>query len=580
MTANTTYTATYSSAVRSYTITWVDGNGKTLKTDTVAYGETPSYTGDTPAKTATAQYSYEFNHQWSPAVTAVDSDVAYTAQFDSTVRSYTITWKDNNGTTIGTTTVNYGEMPSHTAPTKPATAEYTYTFANWTPTLQTVTGEATYTASYTATKNQYTVKFVDEDGTELSSAQYDYGTAAADIVHPDAPTKAADAQYTYPFAGWNPAVAEVTGNATYTANYTSTVNTYTVTWKNNDGTVLATDTNAAYGTMPTYSGTTPTKSATAQYTYTFDKWSPVVSKVTGNAEYTATYTSTVNKYMVTWTNADGTVLETNEVPYGELPKYGGTVPEYEDTTQYSYTFVGWEPKIVHVTGNAVYKAVFSTETNSYTVRWLNYDGTVLRTDDDVPYGTVPTYEGAEPEGPYSEMYDYTFSGWDREITAVVGDASYTAQYDSMRTGYQIFVDNYTRNKAVTSLVSGKYYKNTVTFTVSANLASVVAIKNPDESYTRLYGTKIDDTTYAFTVDITDSDVYVTIALKGDATLDGKVNSKDAQFILRVSAKYETMNKLEELVGDVDVNGRIRSKDAQYASRVAARYETYAWDTKA
>ena len=78
------------------------------------------------------------------------------------------------------------------------------------------------TATAWAQETKYTVTFVDEDGTELSSAEYDYGTAAADIVKPADPTKAPTAEYTYTFSGWTPTIAEVTGDATYTATYSET----------------------------------------------------------------------------------------------------------------------------------------------------------------------------------------------------------------------------------------------------------------------------------------------------------------------------------------------------------------------
>ena len=84
------------------------------------------------------------------------------------------------------------------------------------------------------TKNQCTIKFVDGDGTELSSTTYDYGTVAADVVKPDDPTKADDGNYAYTFTGWTPAIEDVTSNATYTATYNSTALAhYSITPKSN-----------------------------------------------------------------------------------------------------------------------------------------------------------------------------------------------------------------------------------------------------------------------------------------------------------------------------------------------------------
>ena len=138
--------------------------------------------------------------------------------------------------------------------------------------------------------NKYTITFVDEDGTTVlkEATAYDYGTAAADIVKPADPTKAADAQYTYTFAGWTPEIVPVTGDATYKATYSTTVNEYTITFLNDDGTVLQSGL-VAYGATPAYTGETPTKAATAQYTYTFVGWTPEIANVTGNATYTAQY---------------------------------------------------------------------------------------------------------------------------------------------------------------------------------------------------------------------------------------------------------------------------------------------------
>ena len=68
-----------------------------------------------------------------------------------------------------------------------------------------------------------------------------------------------------------------------------TIDTFTITWKDYDGTVLETDTDVAYGTTPTFDGETPKRDNAGNIKYTFNGWTPEIDTVKGATTYTATY---------------------------------------------------------------------------------------------------------------------------------------------------------------------------------------------------------------------------------------------------------------------------------------------------
>ena len=66
------------------TVTFVDGDGKTLQSGVVPFGEKPEYKGETPTKKATEKYTYTFK-EWSPEIVEVaQKETTYTAQFTET----------------------------------------------------------------------------------------------------------------------------------------------------------------------------------------------------------------------------------------------------------------------------------------------------------------------------------------------------------------------------------------------------------------------------------------------------------------------------------------------------------------
>ena len=343
-----------------YTIKFVNEDGTELQSGEVAYGEMPVYTGKTPTKAATAQYTYTFAG-WDPEITEVTEDATYTATYSVTTNKYTITFVNEDGTVLQSSEVAFGEVPKYSGktPEKKADAQYTYTFDSWDKEIVPVTGDATYKATYSKTVNQYSVTFVDFDGTVIKDAvKYDYGTPVDSIVKPDDPIRKPDAEFTYTFVGWTPEIRDVTADVTYTAVYSSEKNKYTITWLQDDGSLID-QTIVEYGETPVHAD--PKKEATAQYTYNFAGWDKEIVPVVGEATYTATYSVTTNKYTITFVNEDGTVLQSSEVAFGEVPKYNGKTPEKKEDTRYIYTFSGWTPEIVAVTGNATYTAIFSVK---------------------------------------------------------------------------------------------------------------------------------------------------------------------------------------------------------------------------
>ena len=457
VTKNTTLTAVYTNKPQTETITYHYNFGDSTKTFTDS-----GYPKNTTATVKslegvgfTAPTGYEFLG-WA---TAQDSNkIEYAAGapvfVDATgdnnlyavwqVKTYTIKWVNWDDSEVRTDTeVPYGtELKAPEDPTREADAEYTYTFASWTPEIETVTGNATYKATYTKEANTYTLTYDLDGGEWENDTTYTYPKKYNEEVEVKAdPTKEG-----YTFAGWTSAEVKVENgkftmpakNVTLTAKWN--INKYTVTWKNDDGSVLRTDKNVEYGTMPNY-GANPTKAADAQYTYTFKGWTPEVSKVTGNAVYTAVYEKTTNKYTVTWKNDDGSVLRTDKnVEYGTMPNYGANPTKAADA-QYTYTFKGWTPEVETVTGDATYKATYTKEANTYT---LTYDLDGGEWENDTTY-TYPKKYNEEVEVKADPTKEgYTFVGWmSAEVEVVNGKFTMPAKDVTLKAQWKANIYNVT-----------------------------------------------------------------------------------------------------------------------------------------
>ncbi|MBO4788482.1 MAG: hypothetical protein J5531_06225, partial [Lachnospiraceae bacterium] len=310
------------------------------------------------------------------------------------------------------------------------------------------------------------VQFVnaDEDQTVLATTKGFVGKAPK--YTGDTPTKKETDAETYTFDGWAygeatyasddlPTITEdMTGPIIFTAAYGVEPKQYEVTFYDEDGkTVLLETATYDYGTKPEDIATpekTPTKKADDQYTYEFEGWDPDLAEVTKNAAYTAKYKKVLKEFTIKFVNEDGEELQSTKVAYGTKPTYAGTTPTKEETAQYRYVFDGWTPEIVEVTGEATYTAKFAEKTKSYTIKFVNEDGTELQSSA-VDYGKKPEYTGATPTKAADSQYTYTFKEWSPEIVTVTGEATYKATYDKK----EISADDPVEEKGEYQLIGDK-----------------------------------------------------------------------------------------------------------------------------
>ena len=74
---------------------------------------------------------------------------------------------------------------------------------------------------------------------------------------------------------------------------------------------------------------------------------------------------------------------------------------------------------------------------AYSVKYLNYDGTLLY-EKDYSEDVVPSYEGVLPTRPTDERYSYVFNGWQGVVSDAQNVICYEATYRLIPQIYQVF----------------------------------------------------------------------------------------------------------------------------------------------
>ena len=213
----------------------------------------------------------------------------------------------------------------------------------------------------------------------------------------------------YEFTGWNTAAdgsgtaytdkQEVTlsENLTLYAQWSQSV--FTVTFVDENGTVLGTQTVASGTAWADVIKPEPTKTG-----YTFAAWIGSPETVTADVTVTASYS--INQYTITFDTAGGSAIA------AITQDYGTAVTAPADPTKEGYTFDGWDKEIPATMPAENITITAKWKVNQYTITFDTAGGSAIDpiTQD---YGTAVT----APEAPTRE--GYTFDGWDKEIPATM-----------------------------------------------------------------------------------------------------------------------------------------------------------------
>ena len=362
----------------AYEVTFKNWNDEILIVKLVPEGTNcadPIKTGEieTPTRPGDSSYVYTFLGWTGAGLNNVKSDRTVTASF-SQVQSYTIQFQNWDYSVLLTLYLQYGaQIPDPllanliSTPVRPDDTTYEYAFRTWSGlnkdgSFPTVTGNKTFVATYSQTV-YYRFTFVDYDNTVLLTEKHYARETVTDPVKSgrlQEPTREADETYQYFFWKWNYEFPRTAGgHLTIKAMYRTDA-VHTVKFVNWDSTVLDTQlvADGFSAEDPIASGriSTPLRSSTAAYDYTFYKWNTTFTDITADKTITAQYTSTTRKYNVTFMD-ETTELGQSLTTYGTaamIPSW----PEKPGDDAGKYFVKSWNPSITNIVAETTTYAVW------------------------------------------------------------------------------------------------------------------------------------------------------------------------------------------------------------------------------
>ncbi|MCR5790790.1 MAG: hypothetical protein K6G83_12955 [Lachnospiraceae bacterium] len=332
-----------------------------------------------------------------------------------------------------------------------------HTFKRWEPELcETVGGDQDYVAEYELTEENkavYNYVWKDYDGEILKETSGYLDTV--DITVPEVPERPEDTEYQYQFKEWLPCDTlesayekwkeegadisrqiTVENIATYLA-YEKEEMMYTVLFRDYDGSMIRED-SICFG-APLSCPQDPARESDNEYAYVFRGWVPEPEAVcTKSVVYTAVYERTAlpKSYTVTFLDWNGRILSQKSYENGMrilLPDE----PVRKEDDRFSYSFDGWKPCVNETcVKDMVYTAKYlktsKAENCPYTVTFLDYDGSVISSEEYMngEEVSIPGSPARSSEG----FFSYKFRKWVPEVSQkAVQDTVYTATYTRLLT---------------------------------------------------------------------------------------------------------------------------------------------------
>lgn len=445
-----------------YTVVFINWEGSVLDTVKVEDGHQAVYNGETPTREPNEMYTYEFDGWTTGSEDAnlenVTRNFVATANYNEVIRTYTITFTDDDDKVISTLAdVPYGtdlrasttfSIPSNEDAYMESTPKYDYTFIDWDQYLNRVYSDMTVKGIYKKSIRRYIVQFIN-NGSVISTQEIEYDQ------YPTLPAgnifnglKNETVKWNFTFFSWqvldvdttvdgeegdidaddgtdyrytventdglevlNPENIQVHGVITYTAVYTRIIQQYVVKFLNEQGEQSAlAEITVPYGTNMSERDDVPTASKTSdkKFHYHFSGWSQDLSKIDSNITVYAKYSKENIKYLVRFFND-----EEKQEPLGEYEVFFGEStptpdnPTKKSTMQYDFEFNGWKGGTLScIEDHMDMIAVYSRYTRSYVVTLFNLATRELISTGEFAYGMKITTK--------INFNGYDFDSWYRD----------------------------------------------------------------------------------------------------------------------------------------------------------------------